>query len=80
MILLSLPFALLITPFERVVRSDGTRIVTTETLSTKLEVKRIAKTMTSKLIAFSSLWALWSFFYTYASFSVPFSLLKRNKR
>ncbi|CAG8908725.1 unnamed protein product [Penicillium egyptiacum] len=61
---INLPFALLITPFERVVRSDGTRIVTSETLSTKMEVKRIAKTMTSKLIAFSSLWALWSFFYT----------------
>jgi hypothetical protein len=58
-----LPFALLITPFERVVRSDGTRIVTAETLSTKMELKRIAKTMTSKLVMFSALWALWSFFY-----------------
>jgi hypothetical protein len=60
----SLPFALLITPFERVVRSDGTRIVTAETLSTKQELKRIAKTMTSKLIMLSALWALWSFFYS----------------
>ncbi|KAJ5997475.1 hypothetical protein N7499_006129 [Penicillium canescens] len=61
---LALPFALLITPFERVVRSDGTRIVTAETLSTKQELKRIAKTMTSKLIMLSALWALWSFFYS----------------
>ncbi|KAF7586297.1 hypothetical protein BBP40_009153 [Aspergillus hancockii] len=61
---IALPFALLITPFERVVRSDGTQIVTSETLSTKLELKRIAKTMTSKLIVLSSIWALWSFFYT----------------
>jgi hypothetical protein len=60
---LSLPFALLITPFERVVRSDGTRIVTSETLSTKMEMRRILKTMTSKLVVLSSLWALWSFFY-----------------
>lgn len=37
-----------------------------ETLSTKLEVKRIAKTVTSRLIVLSSLWALWSFFYRYA--------------
>ncbi|KAJ5120982.1 uncharacterized protein N7515_008943 [Penicillium bovifimosum] len=61
---LALPFALLITPFERVVRSDGTKIVTSETLSTKMEIKRIGKTMTSRLIALSSIWALWSFFYT----------------
>jgi hypothetical protein len=60
----SLPFALLITPFEKVVRSDGTKIVTSETLSTKMEFKRIAKTMSSKLILLSALWALWSFFYT----------------
>lgn len=64
MILNRLPFALLITPFERVVRSDGTKIVTSETLSTKMEIKRIAKTMTSKLLMFSALWALWSFFYS----------------
>ncbi|KAF3386833.1 UNC93-like protein 2 [Penicillium rolfsii] len=60
---IALPFALLITPFERVVRSDGTRIVTAETLSTKMELRRIARTMTSKLVIFSALWALWSFFY-----------------
>lgn len=53
----------MITPFEHVIRSDGTKIVTTETLSTKLEVKRIAKTMTSRLIILSSIWAVWSFFY-----------------
>lgn len=60
----SLPFALLIIPFERVVRSDGTKIVTSETLSTKMEMKRIVKTMSSKLILLSALWALWSFFYS----------------
>lgn len=58
-----LPFALLITPFERVVRSDGTKIVTSETLSTKMEFKYIAKTLSSKLIILSAPWALWSFFY-----------------
>ncbi|KAL4953256.1 major facilitator superfamily domain-containing protein [Aspergillus filifer] len=61
---LALPFALLITPFERVVRSDGTQIVTAETLSTKQEFKRILKTITSKLIVLSAGWALWSFFYS----------------
>ncbi|KAE8365746.1 major facilitator superfamily domain-containing protein [Aspergillus caelatus] len=61
---IALPFALLITPFERVIRSDGTHIVTSETLSTKQELRRIAKTITSRLIVLSSLWALWSFFYT----------------
>ncbi|KNG88147.1 hypothetical protein ANOM_003368 [Aspergillus nomiae NRRL 13137] len=61
---IALPFALLITPFERVIRSDGTQIVTAETLSTKQELKRIVKTITSRLIVLSSLWALWSFFYT----------------
>lgn len=61
--LLRFPFALLITPFERVVRNDGTQIIMAETLSTKMEVKRIAKTVTSKLIVLSALWALWSFFY-----------------
>ncbi|KAJ5682057.1 uncharacterized protein N7477_001997 [Penicillium maclennaniae] len=61
---LALPFALLITPFEKVVRSDGTRIVISETLSTKMEMKRILKTMTSKLVVLSALWALWSFFYS----------------
>ncbi|KAL2867717.1 major facilitator superfamily domain-containing protein [Aspergillus lucknowensis] len=61
---IALPFALLVTPFERVVRSDGTKIVTAETLSTKMEFRRIAKTVTSRLIVLSSGWALWSFFYT----------------
>lgn len=64
-VFLSLPFALLITPFEKVVRSDGTRIVMSETLSTRMEMKRILKTMTSKLVVLSALWALWSFFYRY---------------
>jgi hypothetical protein len=31
-----------------------------------MEFRRIAKTVTSKLIVLSSGWALWSFFYTYA--------------
>lgn len=70
MLLLSFPFALLIIPFERVVRNDGTQIVMAETLSTKKEVRRIAKTITSKLIVLSALWALWSFFYRQAP-SVP---------
>ncbi|KAJ0413501.1 major facilitator superfamily domain-containing protein [Aspergillus carlsbadensis] len=61
---IALPFALLIVPFQHVVRSDGTKIVTAETLSTKMEFRRIAKTVTSKLIVLSSGWALWSFFYT----------------
>ncbi|RTE85232.1 hypothetical protein BHE90_000243 [Fusarium euwallaceae] len=61
---MALPFAFMITPFERVVRSDGTHIVTEEALSTKQEIKRISKTMTSRLIMLSSLWALWSFFYS----------------
>ncbi|KAJ5161707.1 hypothetical protein N7492_007099 [Penicillium capsulatum] len=61
---IALPFAFMITPFERVVRSDGSKIVTAETLSTKQEIKRIAKTVTSRLIVLSSLWALWSFFYS----------------
>lgn len=60
----SLPFAFLITPLEKVVRSDGTRILVSEHLSTKMELKRIARTMTSSLILLSSIWALWSFFYS----------------
>lgn len=59
----SLPFAFLITPLERVVRSDGTRIVMSESLSTIQELKKIRFTMTSKLILLSGLWAFWSFFY-----------------
>lgn len=50
-------------PFERVVRSDGTKIVVAERLSTKQELRRIMKTVTSRLIMLSALWALWSFFY-----------------
>lgn len=55
----------MIKPFEHVIRSDGTHIVTEEALSTKQEIKRISKTMTSRLIMLSSIWALWSFFYRY---------------
>ncbi|KAI0018225.1 MFS general substrate transporter [Xylariomycetidae sp. FL0641] len=61
---LALPFAFLITPLERVVRSDGTRILVSEKLGTKAEFKLIKKTMTSSLIVLSALWALWSFFYS----------------
>lgn len=61
--LLRLPFAFMITPFENVIRSDGTRIITEESLTTKQEIKRIATTITSRLIVLCSLWALWSFFY-----------------
>ncbi|KAI0126135.1 major facilitator superfamily domain-containing protein [Xylariales sp. AK1849] len=61
---LAFPFALLISPLERVVRSDGTRILVSEKLSTKDEFKRIRFTMTSKLILLSALWAIWSFFYS----------------
>lgn len=61
---LALPFAFLITPLEKVVRSDGTRILVSETLSTKMEIKQIGRTMTSSLIVLSSCWALWSFFYS----------------
>ena len=60
---LALPFALLISPLERVVRSDGTRILMSEKLPTKTEFKLIKKTMTSNLILLSAFWALWSFFY-----------------
>lgn len=61
---MALPFALLISPLENVVRSDGTRIVMAEKLSTKQEIKKIKFTMTSKLILLSALWAVWSFFYS----------------
>jgi hypothetical protein len=60
---MALPFAFLISPLERVVRSDGTRILMSEKLSSKAEFKLIKTTMTSKLILLSALWALWSFFY-----------------
>lgn len=62
---MALPFAFLISPLERVVRSDGTRILVSEKLSTKTEFKMIKVTMTSKLIVLSALWAIWSFFYRY---------------
>jgi MFS family permease len=61
---LALPFAFLISPLERVVRSDGTRIMVSEKIGTKQEFKLIRVTMTSKLILLSALWALWSFFYS----------------
>ncbi|OIW22665.1 MFS general substrate transporter [Coniochaeta ligniaria NRRL 30616] len=61
---LALPFAFLITPLEKVVRSDGTRILVSESLSTKMEFKQIGRTMTSSLILLSAIWALWSFFYS----------------
>ncbi|OTA86149.1 hypothetical protein M434DRAFT_376663 [Hypoxylon sp. CO27-5] len=61
---LALPFAFLISPLERVVRSDGTRILVSEKLTFKQEFKLIKFTMSSKLIILSSLWAIWSFFYS----------------
>jgi hypothetical protein len=60
---MALPFAFLISPLERVVRSDGTRILVSEKLPTKREFKLIKVTMTSKLILLSAFWAIWSFFY-----------------
>ena len=36
---MALPFAFLISPLERVVRSDGTKILVSEKLSTKTEVQ-----------------------------------------
>ncbi|KAI0484580.1 MFS general substrate transporter [Xylariaceae sp. FL0804] len=61
---LALPFACLISPLHRVVRSDGTRILVSEKLGTKQEFKMIKTTVTSKLIVLSTFWALWSFFYS----------------
>ncbi|KAK8215257.1 hypothetical protein M8818_002269 [Zalaria obscura] len=61
---LALPFAFLITPLERVVRSDGTRIIVSERLSTRQELSLIKKTMLSSLVLLSGLWAIWSFFYS----------------
>ena len=60
---MALPFAFLISPLERVVRSDGTRILVSEKLRTRTEFKMIKTTMTSRLIMLSALWAIWSFFY-----------------
>jgi hypothetical protein len=61
---MALPFAFLISPLERVVRSDGTRILVSEKLPSKTEFKLIKVTMTSKLILLSAFWAIWSFFYS----------------
>ncbi|RYO83481.1 hypothetical protein DL764_009452 [Monosporascus ibericus] len=61
---LALPFAFLISPLESVVRSDGTRILVSEKLGTKAELKLVKVTMTSKLILLSAIWAIWSFFYS----------------
>jgi hypothetical protein len=61
---MALPFAFLISPLERVVRSDGTRILVSEKLPSKQEFKLIKSTMTSKLILLSAFWAIWSFFYS----------------
>jgi hypothetical protein len=61
---MALPFAFLISPLERVVRSDGTKILVSEKLKTKDEFKLIKVTMTSKLILLSAFWAIWSFFYS----------------
>ncbi|OQD66041.1 hypothetical protein PENPOL_c005G09668 [Penicillium polonicum] len=61
---LAFPFALLIAPLERVVRSDGSRVVMAKPLATKEELKQIIKTLRSKLVLLSALWAIWSFFYS----------------
>ncbi|KAF2110901.1 major facilitator superfamily domain-containing protein [Lophiotrema nucula] len=61
---MALPFAFVISPLDRVVRSDGTRILVSEKLGTKEEIKRIRVTWTSKLIMLSAFWAIWSFFYS----------------
>ncbi|KAI1252154.1 hypothetical protein MGN70_006727 [Eutypa lata] len=71
---MALPFAFLISPLERVVRSDGTKILVSEKLTTKKEVKLIKVTMTSKLILLSALWAVWSFFYSVGCFGLGFIL------
>lgn len=53
----------MIAPLEKVVRSDGSKILLAETLPTKEEIKQIARTITSRLILLSGIWAFWSFFY-----------------
>ncbi|KAL2851173.1 major facilitator superfamily domain-containing protein [Aspergillus pseudoustus] len=60
----ALPFPLMIAPLERVVRSDGTKIPMAEPLSSKQEIKQIVKTLLSRLVMLSALWAIWSFFYS----------------
>ena len=62
-LIIRLPFAFMIAPLDKVVRSDGTRVLLAETLSTKMEIKKIANTMTSKLIMLSGIFAFWTFFY-----------------
>jgi hypothetical protein len=52
----------MISPLERVVRSDGTRILVSEKIGTKQEFKLIKTTITSSLIVLSAFWAMWSFF------------------
>lgn len=52
----------MISPLERVVRSDGTRILVSEKIGTKQEFKLIKTTMASSLIVLSAAWAMWSFF------------------
>ena len=64
---MALPFAFLISPLERVVRSDGTRILVSEKIGTKMEFKQIKITMTSKLILLSAFWAIWSFIYRFVN-------------
>jgi hypothetical protein len=61
---MALPFAFLISPLERVVRSDGTRILISEKIGSRAEFKLIKRTMSSKLILLSAFWAIWSFFYS----------------
>ncbi len=60
---MALLFALLIPPLERVVRSDGTRILISEKPVTKTEFRMINTIMTSKLISLSALWAVRPFFH-----------------
>ncbi|PWY94563.1 MFS general substrate transporter [Aspergillus sclerotioniger CBS 115572] len=60
---LAFPFAFLIAPLEKVIRSDGTKPIMAKPLSTKDELKTLFNTITSKLVLLSALWAIWSFFY-----------------
>lgn len=61
---LAFPFAFLITPLHAVVRSDGSRILVGEKIGFKAEFRLIRHTFFSKVILLSSLWAIWSFFYS----------------
>lgn len=60
---MAFPFAFLISPLDKVVRSDGTKILVSAKLGTKAELRQIKVTMSSKLILLSGFWAIWSFFY-----------------